>query len=82
MNAFEVHYRTNHRRLINLMMFKTGDRALSEDIVQETYTRYLEAKHPRDDMEAIERWISNSISNIRRQLERAEAVCGMAERFK
>jgi RNA polymerase sigma-70 factor (ECF subfamily) len=72
---FERCYAEHAQPLLRFVMYRTGDRALSEDIVAETFERVLKARSRFDRRKASERtWIYTIALNLLRDHARRESV--------
>ena len=75
MRDFERLYAEHAEPLLRFVMYRTGDRALSEDIVADTFVRVLNARNRFDRRKASEKtWIYTIALNLLRDNARREAV--------
>src|SRR5918999_3691709 len=72
---FERLYEEHAQRLFGFLAYRTGDAALAEDLVADTFERVLTARRPFDRRKASEKaWIYSIALNRLRDMARREAA--------
>jgi RNA polymerase sigma-70 factor (ECF subfamily) len=78
-DRFEELYEEHARPLLAFLVYRTGDRALAEDLVADTFERVLRARRPVDPRKAREKtWIYSIALNCLRDSKRRESAEGRA----
>jgi len=73
--VFEQLYEENAQPLLNFVLYRTGDRALAEDIVADTFLRALTSRRPVDSRRGSPRaWLFTVALNLVRDHKRRDAV--------
>jgi RNA polymerase sigma-70 factor (ECF subfamily) len=76
---FEQCYAEHAQPLLRFLIYRTGDRNLSEDLVAETFARVLKARSRFDRRKSSEKtWIYTIALNLLRDHARREAVAARA----
>ncbi len=63
-NSLGLIYNRHKDRLYSYSLYVTGNRQLSEDIVQETFTRLMEQSQKLDDDASIKDWLFICVRNL------------------
>jgi RNA polymerase sigma-70 factor (ECF subfamily) len=72
-------YTEHAQPLLRFLIYRTGDRALSEDIVADTFERVLRSRSPFDPRKSSEKtWIYSIALNLLRDHARHQAVAARA----
>ena len=72
---FERLYSEHAEPLLNFLVYRTGDRALSEDLLADTFERVLRTRRPFDPRRASEKtWLYTIALNLLRDHVRREAA--------
>lgn len=74
MNNFRTFYKDNKERLFGYLLRKTGDYALTSDIMQESFTRFLERYKDREYKPALLFAISRNLLYDHARKNRPETV--------
>jgi RNA polymerase sigma-70 factor (ECF subfamily) len=79
---FERLFAEHAKQLLGFLVYRTGDRALSEDVVADTFERVLRARRPFDRRKASEKtWLYTIALNLLRDhVRRAAAASRSLER--
>lgn len=72
---FERLYAEHARPLLSFLVYRTGDRALAEDLLADTFERVLRARRPFDPRRAAEKtWLYTIALNLLRDHSRRQGV--------
>jgi RNA polymerase sigma factor (sigma-70 family) len=72
---FERLYAEQARPLLRFLVYRTGDRALAEDLLADTFERVLRARRPFDPRRATEKtWLYTIALNLLRDHSRRHAI--------
>src|SRR4051794_17447885 len=77
--SFERLYEDHAEQLLGFLVYRTGDRALAEDLMADTFERVLRARRPFDRRRAKEKtWLYAIAMNLVRDHQRRKGAEGRA----
>jgi RNA polymerase sigma-70 factor (ECF subfamily) len=77
-DQFDRLYEKHARRIYSLLAYRTGDRALAEDLLADTFERAIRSRRSFDPARGAEKWLYTIALNLLRDHARREAAAGRA----